>query len=386
MSLPRCGRAERERQVVRRQGRPCSGITRRSPSGVRTLDDRRDVPRRIPVRGARSCPPPRGRDPPPSLMEQLQDEDGRGLVRAVKRVLPAGDASFSSWSTSSKRCSRSWRTRSSEHASSTCRTRGRRSAQPAQDRGDAPRRLLRPAAPVQRVRGASPRLRRGARPAHSGRVRTGDRGTCETGGRLARGGPARGDGHRRRHGTRRAPALAVRADRVVRAAGGHHPDPRRISRDRRRLRRARGSGRRGLRWAHGEAQEGGEAAVPAARRARRRRRGHPAPRRARRAGCDGSRPGRLDQAIEAFGSSRLLSFDRDPRTGTPTIEVAHEALLREWAGFAAGSTQPARTSACIAGSPPRRASGTTPTATRASSCAAATSRNSSPGRVIRASR
>jgi WD40 repeat protein/class 3 adenylate cyclase/energy-coupling factor transporter ATP-binding protein EcfA2 len=39
----------------------------------------------------------------------------------------------------------------------------------------------------------------------------------------------------------------------------------------------------------------------------------------------------MEEAIEAFGSSRLLSFDRDPRTGTPTIEVAHEALLREWA-------------------------------------------------------
>jgi len=39
----------------------------------------------------------------------------------------------------------------------------------------------------------------------------------------------------------------------------------------------------------------------------------------------------MAEAIDAFGSSRLLSFDRDPRTGTPTIEVAHEALLREWA-------------------------------------------------------
>jgi len=38
----------------------------------------------------------------------------------------------------------------------------------------------------------------------------------------------------------------------------------------------------------------------------------------------------MAEAIDAFGSSRLLSFDRDPRTGTPTIEVAHEALLREW--------------------------------------------------------
>jgi WD40 repeat protein len=39
----------------------------------------------------------------------------------------------------------------------------------------------------------------------------------------------------------------------------------------------------------------------------------------------------IAEAIDAYGSSRLLSFDRDPRTGTPTIEVAHEALLREWA-------------------------------------------------------
>jgi WD40 repeat protein/class 3 adenylate cyclase len=39
----------------------------------------------------------------------------------------------------------------------------------------------------------------------------------------------------------------------------------------------------------------------------------------------------LTRAVDAFGRSRLLSFDRDPRTGSPTIEVAHEALLREWA-------------------------------------------------------
>src|SRR4051795_1637504 len=39
----------------------------------------------------------------------------------------------------------------------------------------------------------------------------------------------------------------------------------------------------------------------------------------------------LVAAIDGFGSSRLLSFDRDPRTGRATVEVAHEALLREWA-------------------------------------------------------
>jgi WD40 repeat protein/class 3 adenylate cyclase len=41
----------------------------------------------------------------------------------------------------------------------------------------------------------------------------------------------------------------------------------------------------------------------------------------------------LADAIQEFGVSRLLSFDRDPRTGTPTIEVAHEALMREWGRF-----------------------------------------------------
>jgi WD40 repeat protein/class 3 adenylate cyclase len=41
----------------------------------------------------------------------------------------------------------------------------------------------------------------------------------------------------------------------------------------------------------------------------------------------------LEQAIQEFGAWRLLSFDRDPRSGTPTIEVAHEALMREWGRF-----------------------------------------------------
>ena len=38
----------------------------------------------------------------------------------------------------------------------------------------------------------------------------------------------------------------------------------------------------------------------------------------------------MEAAIDAFGSARLLSFDRDPVTGDPTVEVAHEALLVEW--------------------------------------------------------
>ena len=34
--------------------------------------------------------------------------------------------------------------------------------------------------------------------------------------------------------------------------------------------------------------------------------------------------------IVRFGAARLLSFDRDSATREPTVEVAHEALLREW--------------------------------------------------------
>ncbi|MGI9621290.1 MAG: BTAD domain-containing putative transcriptional regulator [Acidimicrobiales bacterium] len=38
----------------------------------------------------------------------------------------------------------------------------------------------------------------------------------------------------------------------------------------------------------------------------------------------------MQQTIEAFGNQRLLAFDRDQVTGSPTVEVAHEALLVEW--------------------------------------------------------
>jgi WD40 repeat protein/serine/threonine protein kinase/DNA-binding SARP family transcriptional activator len=42
----------------------------------------------------------------------------------------------------------------------------------------------------------------------------------------------------------------------------------------------------------------------------------------------GESPGRL--VLDAFDSRRLLSFDREPTTRQPTVEVAHEALLRAW--------------------------------------------------------
>ena len=38
----------------------------------------------------------------------------------------------------------------------------------------------------------------------------------------------------------------------------------------------------------------------------------------------------LDEVIERYGQYRLLTFDRDPVTRGPTVEVAHEALIRTW--------------------------------------------------------
>ena len=38
----------------------------------------------------------------------------------------------------------------------------------------------------------------------------------------------------------------------------------------------------------------------------------------------------LDGVLDTFGRHRLLSFDRDPVTRGPTVEISHEALLTEW--------------------------------------------------------
>lgn len=38
----------------------------------------------------------------------------------------------------------------------------------------------------------------------------------------------------------------------------------------------------------------------------------------------------MRQVIEKLGKARLVSFDRDPISRSPTIEVTHEAIIREW--------------------------------------------------------
>jgi WD40 repeat protein/DNA-binding SARP family transcriptional activator len=43
-----------------------------------------------------------------------------------------------------------------------------------------------------------------------------------------------------------------------------------------------------------------------------------------------SQPFVAHEVLDRFGKYRLLIFDRHPETRAPTVEVAHEALLREW--------------------------------------------------------
>jgi WD40 repeat protein/serine/threonine protein kinase len=38
----------------------------------------------------------------------------------------------------------------------------------------------------------------------------------------------------------------------------------------------------------------------------------------------------MDEVIDTFAAYRLLALDHDPGTRSPTVEVAHEAILREW--------------------------------------------------------
>lgn len=50
-------------------------------------------------------------------------------------------------------------------------------------------------------------------------------------------------------------------------------------------------------------------------------------------------PGEVEAVLEAFGEARLLTFDRDPITRGPTVEVAHEALLARWDRLAGWITE-----------------------------------------------
>ncbi len=44
----------------------------------------------------------------------------------------------------------------------------------------------------------------------------------------------------------------------------------------------------------------------------------------------GIEPDTLQRVLDDYGTHRLITFDRDPETRAPTVEVAHEALLSRW--------------------------------------------------------
>jgi WD40 repeat protein/DNA-binding SARP family transcriptional activator len=44
----------------------------------------------------------------------------------------------------------------------------------------------------------------------------------------------------------------------------------------------------------------------------------------------GLEPDAIEAILTRYGEHRLLSFDREPLTRTPTVEVAHEAILSQW--------------------------------------------------------
>ncbi|MGH9272257.1 MAG: hypothetical protein ACRDZ2_13400, partial [Ilumatobacteraceae bacterium] len=48
----------------------------------------------------------------------------------------------------------------------------------------------------------------------------------------------------------------------------------------------------------------------------------------------GISPDDLQAVLDEYGRHRLLTFDRDPTSRTPTVEVAHESLLTHWQRFA----------------------------------------------------
>ena len=125
-------------------------------------------------------------------------------------------------------------------------------------------------------------------------------------------------------------ARAVRAHGALRSAAGGTPHARRVPRDRRSRRRPRRQRRAPVR-------------DETARRPRRRSRALPEPRDARRGNTGHRRrvrlselsraeidPAAMESALDAYGRHRLLTFDRDPATREPTVEVAHEALLGAW--------------------------------------------------------
>ena len=195
-----------------------------------------------------------------------------------------------------------------------------------------------PAGGLLRRAAVGPGLRRPARGPDRGDhadvargARARDRGARRSGGPRRRAAAARRDDRRRRRSAGRAPAAAVRAHRARRArrrparspstpTGASAGSPARSRGGRRQLFEPMNErGRDACRQLFLRLVTLGEGTEDTRRRVRRSELATLAD------------PQTMDAVIETFGRHRLLSFDRDPDTREPTVEIAHEALLREWA-------------------------------------------------------
>ena len=194
----------------------------------------------------------------------------------------------------------------------------------------AARRLPRPPPPLPGVRGAArgPEWSRSRRPRRTSSPR-------RSSGRPTRRRPLRAgarlpDRRRRPRPAGRPAAPAVRADRAIRGPHRRRADARGLPRDGRGRRRARPAGR-GL---HAHLRPSAQAACrqvflrlvsadPAAQDTRRR------VRRSELRQLE-LEPDALDVILARYGEHRLLTFDREPLTRAPTVEVAHEAILSQW--------------------------------------------------------
>ncbi len=283
-----------------------------------------------------------GVDPPPSLLDDLE-RDELGLARAVDRLLPDPDAEllivldqleelFTMVEDDAERA----------HVLESIRLRDRRSRVTDPRRRDPSRRLLRPA-PVR------PRLRRsacGPQRGHHADVARGARARDRGPGRARRPGrrarARRRDGRRRDRSSRRAAAVAVRADRARGPRGRRLAHAERLPADRRRLgcprsprrapvRRLDDDGRVACRQLFLRLMTLGEGTEDTRRRVRR-------------SELETTDPAPTDAVIEAFGRHRLLSFDRDPSRGSRRSRSRTRRSCAPGPDSEAGSTRPATTS------------------------------------------
>ena len=83
----------------------------------------------------------------------------------------------------------------------------------------------------------------------------------------------------------------------------------------------------------------------------------------------GIAPDDLDTVLAEYGRHRLLTFDRDPTSRTPTVELATRRCSPSGRGSQGGSRRPARTCSHAGGSSRPHTTGSTPAGMRASSTA-----------------